>query len=115
MYIKLCGVRRVWSKELVDLPTSAVIFKLEEILRELGIKGRPSKLKCAGIRKTRENTAELAELNSSNILTSRTRHSDVRSTIDDHDDPLESTTSHHVKIDPFLDLSKYGDPNANED
>jgi hypothetical protein len=114
MYISLCGVRRVWSKELANLPTSAAISKLEEILHELGIEGRPSKSKCAEIRKIRENTAELAELDPSNILTSRTRCNEAKSRTNPSG-PIGSTTSHHMKVDPLVDLSEYGDPNANED
>ncbi|CAG8570396.1 10491_t:CDS:2 [Cetraspora pellucida] len=68
-FIVKCGVRKVWSKELADCDTiSSQIDRLNKILRDLGIKGRPTLEKCNRVRKRRELEAELNSMDVGNIV-----------------------------------------------
>ncbi|CAG8603009.1 2987_t:CDS:2 [Dentiscutata heterogama] len=68
-FIVKCGVRKVWSRELADCDSiSSQIDRLNKILSDLGIKGRPTLEKCKKIRKRRELEAELNSMDVGNIV-----------------------------------------------
>ncbi|CAG8676116.1 21633_t:CDS:2, partial [Racocetra persica] len=68
-FIVKCGVRKVWSRELADCDTiSSQIDRLNKILRDLGIKGRPTLEKCKKVRERRELEAELNSMDVGNII-----------------------------------------------
>ncbi|RKP06490.1 hypothetical protein THASP1DRAFT_31695 [Thamnocephalis sphaerospora] len=71
-YIVKCGVRKMWTKELAGLETGRQqIAHLNELLRSLGMRGRPTLEKCEDIRLQRELEAERDGLDS--IMTTRKR------------------------------------------
>ncbi|KAI8582206.1 hypothetical protein K450DRAFT_227897 [Umbelopsis ramanniana AG] len=73
-YINKCGVRKIWSKELAGCETAnSQIAKLQSILRDLGVEGRPTVEKCEKIRSERELKAEIDSLSRDNILASEKR------------------------------------------
>ena len=72
-YIAKCGVHKIWKRELEGLSPAACITKLQAILQELGIEGRPSIEKCFKIKRQREDAQELHELDSNVILSNRLR------------------------------------------
>lgn len=72
-YIIKCGVRKVWKRELEGLSEKQSIGKLEQILRELGMEGRPTLEKCKTIKERREFEEELKAVQSNEVLTSRLR------------------------------------------
>lgn len=49
------------------------IAKIQEILKELGIEGKPSLEQCKAIKKRREFEAELKEIDTSNIIEGKRR------------------------------------------
>lgn len=49
------------------------ITKLKEILKELGIEGKPNLEQCNAIRRRREFEAELREIDTSNIIEGKRR------------------------------------------
>jgi hypothetical protein len=56
-----CGVRKVWKKEFTNLDTpSGQIKRLNEILKDLGMSGRPSLEKARSLRAQRELAQELS-------------------------------------------------------
>lgn len=56
-----CGVRKVWKKEFADLDTpSGQVRRLREILKDLGMSGRPSLEKAKSLRAQRELAQELS-------------------------------------------------------
>ncbi|KAG0709456.1 hypothetical protein DFH29DRAFT_888634 [Suillus ampliporus] len=58
-----CGVRKIWKKEFADLDTpSGQIKRLKEILKDLGMTGRPTLEKAKGIRAERELAQELKDV-----------------------------------------------------
>ncbi|CAG8607801.1 43464_t:CDS:2, partial [Gigaspora margarita] len=68
-FIFKCGVRKVWSRELAGCDSiSSQISKLNKILRDLGIKGRPTLEKCKKVRQRRELEAELNSMDVGNII-----------------------------------------------
>ncbi|OBZ84077.1 hypothetical protein A0J61_07878 [Choanephora cucurbitarum] len=68
-FISKCGVRKVWSKELADCKnTREEIAKLKNMLKDLGVHGRPSIEKCEAIKRERELKAELDSLDTSLII-----------------------------------------------
>ncbi|CAG8477632.1 26105_t:CDS:10 [Dentiscutata erythropus] len=68
-FIVKCGVRKVWSRELADCDSiSSQINRLNKILSDLGIKGRPTLEKCKKIRERRELEAELNSMDVGNII-----------------------------------------------
>uniref|UniRef100_A0A3Q3GI26 HIRA-interacting protein 3-like n=1 Tax=Labrus bergylta TaxID=56723 RepID=A0A3Q3GI26_9LABR len=73
-YITLCGVHRNYKK-LLGGCSSASTRKaaLKKELEELGVHGTPSIKKCKKARMKREQAQELAELDTSNIITTNGR------------------------------------------
>lgn len=67
-YILKCGVRKTWSKELAGMSELQSIEHLKKILRELGVKGKPSSSKCESIKIKLETERELADLAGNQIL-----------------------------------------------
>ena len=61
------------KKELDGLNDNQCIAKLQTILKELGIKGKPNLDQCKAIKKRREFEAELIEINTSNIIDGKRR------------------------------------------
>ncbi|KAJ2580792.1 hypothetical protein GGH95_002404 [Coemansia sp. RSA 1836] len=61
-YITKCGLRKVWSKELVGLSGAQQIQHLKDVLNELGMEGRPTLEKCKKIKAKRDLLAELEEI-----------------------------------------------------
>ncbi|XP_043942240.1 HIRA-interacting protein 3 isoform X2 [Protopterus annectens] len=70
-YIVACGVRRNYKKLFEGRRSNkAKIQALKQELENLGMKGQPSLEKCKALRLKREEAAELASLDVSNIITS---------------------------------------------
>ncbi|ORX69953.1 hypothetical protein DL89DRAFT_149600 [Linderina pennispora] len=67
-YIGKCGVRKVWAKELSGMNGAQQVRHLKELLVELGVEGRPTLDKCRKVRQRREIQAELAEMDTQNII-----------------------------------------------
>uniref|UniRef100_A0A8C6U4F1 HIRA interacting protein 3 n=1 Tax=Neogobius melanostomus TaxID=47308 RepID=A0A8C6U4F1_9GOBI len=69
-YIALCGVRRNYKKMLEGCHTiRSIVERLTKELEDLGLQGNPTIEKCKKIRKKREKAQEVAELDTSNIIT----------------------------------------------
>jgi len=73
-YITKCGVRKIWKKELDGLSEKEQIQKLQSILKELGMEGRPTLEKCKKIKERREFEKEVEELHNNTILDKRLRN-----------------------------------------
>ncbi|XP_063791310.1 HIRA-interacting protein 3 isoform X2 [Pseudophryne corroboree] len=68
-YVLTCGARRNYKKLFQDCRSvKSMVQVLKNELEELGVKGNPSLEKCRVVRLKREEAAELAELDTSNIL-----------------------------------------------
>ncbi|KAG1375978.1 hypothetical protein G6F61_008001 [Rhizopus arrhizus] len=68
-FINKCGVRKVWSRELAGCNSArAEINRLQTILKELGVEGRPSNEKCQAVKRERELKKEFESLDTSNII-----------------------------------------------
>ena len=82
-YIVKCGVRKVWygrglfaggidllrrKKELDGLSKRQSLERLQALLGELGMEGRPTLEKCKEIKKRREFEAEMREMDMGNII-----------------------------------------------
>ncbi|CAG8797260.1 15643_t:CDS:2, partial [Gigaspora rosea] len=68
-FILKCGVRKVWSRELAGCDSiSSQINRLNKILSDLGITGRPTLEKCKKVRQRRELEAELNSMDVGNII-----------------------------------------------
>ncbi|KAL0094585.1 hypothetical protein F4703DRAFT_1922200 [Phycomyces blakesleeanus] len=68
-YVSKCGVRKQWAKEFSNCTSpKQQIKRLQEILVELGVEGRPTIEKCEKIKAQREIQDELASLDTQNIL-----------------------------------------------
>ncbi|KAI9013736.1 hypothetical protein CLU79DRAFT_388656 [Phycomyces nitens] len=68
-YVSKCGVRKQWAKEFSDCTNDRQqIKRLQEILVELGVEGRPTIEKCEKVKMQREIKDELASLDTQNIL-----------------------------------------------
>lgn len=61
------------KKELDGLNENQCIAKIQGILRELGIEGKPSLEQCKAIKERREFEAELREIDTSNIIEGKRR------------------------------------------
>ncbi|KAJ1959666.1 hypothetical protein IWQ62_004523 [Dispira parvispora] len=57
-YIRMCGIRRVWSQDLNGLSPKEQIRKLQQQLQTLGVEGRPTIAKCKQVAYQRELKAE---------------------------------------------------------
>ncbi|KAM6949210.1 HIRA-interacting protein 3 [Aplochiton taeniatus] len=73
-YVALCGVRRNYKKLFEGHGTEqSKITVLKQELKSLGVKGRPSMEKCKRVRLRREEAQELADLDQSNIISTKGR------------------------------------------
>lgn len=113
-YVFKCGVRKVWKKELEGLSESQSIAKIQSILRELGIEGKPSLEQCKAIKAKREFEAEMREIDASNIIEGkRRRRSDdltKKMIISESESENESESDNENESDhERLDLSALGD------
>ena len=70
LFIKLFPTRK---KGIEGLNENKSIAKIQEILKELGIEGKPSLEQCKAIKKRREFEAELKEIDTSNIIEGKRR------------------------------------------
>ncbi|RKO93950.1 hypothetical protein BDK51DRAFT_28761 [Blyttiomyces helicus] len=59
VYIRACGVRKVWSKEFAGMSGLQRIQRCKEILVELGVDARPTLEKCKKIKLKREFQEEV--------------------------------------------------------
>ncbi len=118
-----CGVHKVWKRELDGLSDEQAIAKLRQILRDLGMEGRPSLEKCREIKARREYEAEIREtVDPLNMLASRLRS---RGTASPPPPPPAANGTHNPESDaatssaeeqepprkvcPRLDLTAFGD------
>ncbi|KAG9468172.1 hypothetical protein GDO78_013607 [Eleutherodactylus coqui] len=68
-YILTCGARKNYKKLFQDCRSvKSMVEVLKKELEDLGVKGKPSLEKCRVVRLKREEAAELAELDTSNII-----------------------------------------------
>lgn len=68
-YILTCGTRRNYKKLFQNCRSvKSMVEVLKKELEDLGVKGNPSLEKCRIARLKREEAAELAELDTSNII-----------------------------------------------
>ncbi|KAM4012263.1 HIRA-interacting protein 3-like, partial [Anomaloglossus baeobatrachus] len=68
-YILTCGARRNYKKLFQNCRSvKAMVEVLKKELEDLGVKGNPSLEKCRVVRLKREEAAELAELDTGNII-----------------------------------------------
>jgi len=70
-YLKLCGYKVAnYSKLFEDCKSmKSKERKIMSMLEDFGVKGRPTLKQCEKIRKKREEVAEVAELNTENVIT----------------------------------------------
>jgi hypothetical protein len=109
-YIFKCGVRKVWKKELDGLSTKQSIARLDEILRSLGMEGRPTLEKCSAIKERREFEEELKAVESNAVLPTRLRSRGAPTTsvprqidTDEEEETIQARP-------PRLNLAAFGDP-----
>ncbi|KAI9272991.1 hypothetical protein BDA99DRAFT_499713 [Phascolomyces articulosus] len=127
-YIYKCGVRKKWNTELVNLNMSQQIDKLQSILRDLGVEGRPTLEKCEKIKAERELKAEIDSLDKDNILNEGggrpKRHAPVKRkrrviASDDEEDEGENDNGVSSKVaktsSSGLDVSFLGDQSSDSD
>ncbi|KAI9291036.1 hypothetical protein K502DRAFT_368759 [Neoconidiobolus thromboides FSU 785] len=67
-YVVKCGVRKQWKKIFEGLTIQQQVKKVESILKELGMEGRPSNEKAKKIAMKRELQMEKESLDTSNII-----------------------------------------------
>ena len=117
-YINKCGVRKVWKRELYDLNEKAQIARLDAILRELGMEGRPTLEKCKAIKERREFEEELRALDPQNVLLTKLRSGNQLRLQKDvlkasnritKKGSEESDIDEPIRARPRLDLSALGD------
>lgn len=113
-YVYLCGVRRIWKRELEGLDYKGAKIHIEEILRDLGVEGRPTIEKCKNICKKREYEQELTSIDANNIINSR-----LRSRTSDSLEEISPLSTHQEsseyesgpqKRKPRINLLAFGDP-----
>lgn len=120
-YIFRCGVRRIWKRELENMSDRQIIQHLGDILKELGIVGRPTLEKCKAIKERREFEEELKAVQGNAILSKRlrSRGDDAHihnlfpnsTELDDYNDGfLGSSKNVSINKTERLDLSAFGDP-----
>ncbi|KAI9197428.1 uncharacterized protein BJ171DRAFT_570665 [Polychytrium aggregatum] len=85
-YVGKCGVKKFWAREYAGMNGAERIRRLKEILKELGIEGRPTLSQCEKIKKKIEWQKEQESLDLSNIIESGTRTRARRQ-------PIESTAA----------------------
>ncbi|KAJ3091518.1 HIRA-interacting protein 3 [Quaeritorhiza haematococci] len=116
-YVAKCGVRKMWKREFEGLNGKQRIKRLEEILRELGMEGRPTLDKCKKIKERREFEEERASLDLNNIIavdsrpgrTTRTRRGAFSPEV--HDKQRQSSDSRDIEAA----LRRLGDPDDSDD
>lgn len=118
-YVFKCGVYKVWKRELDGLSDQQAIARLRQILRDLGVEGRPSLEKCREIKARREYEAEIREtVDPRNMLASRLRSRSTASprmagaTHSPESDTATSSAEEQEtarKVRPRLDLAAFGD------
>ncbi|KAI9591697.1 hypothetical protein BDF19DRAFT_499179 [Syncephalis fuscata] len=109
-YILKCGVRKQWSKELADCKTGKEqIRRLQSILEELGIKGRPTLDKCKQVAIKRELKAEQESLNLNAVMETKTRAA-RRSTHEETTSKAPITDGGHA-----IDFAAIGDADTDTD
>ncbi|XP_010769229.1 HIRA-interacting protein 3 [Notothenia coriiceps] len=73
-YITLCGMRLNYKQVLQDCHSvNTQVAVLKKQLKDLGVDGQPSIKKCRKIKRKREETQELADLDVSNIIATEGR------------------------------------------
>ncbi|KAI8052372.1 hypothetical protein BDF22DRAFT_776602 [Syncephalis plumigaleata] len=111
-YILKCGVRKQWAKELSDCKTGkSQIARLQTILKDLGVEGRPTLEKCNMVAMRRELNAEQEALNLGNIMDTKTRKSRKRQSTPDTS-TLDTTTTAAETISEAIDFTALGDPDS---
>jgi len=130
-FVRECGCKKIWSKEFSGCTTANSIIKiLKNMLRDLGIEGKPSLAKCKAIATRRELLKDCEELNT-NVIYDRSEkrkrnfYSDNTRTVknkiedddddDDGDEELQNIEDDDKKDGDFMDLSKYGEPESSDD
>jgi len=130
-FVRECGCKKIWSKEFSGCTTANSIIKvLKNMLRDLGIEGKPSLAKCKVIATQRELLKDCEELNT-NVIYERSEkrkrnfYSDNTRTVknkiedddddDDGDEELQNIEDDDKKDGDFMDLSKYGEPESSSD
>jgi hypothetical protein len=116
-YVHLCGVRRVWKRELDGMSEKEARRHIENLLISLGVEGRPSIEKCNAVKKKREFQEELSVLDIGNVVSSRLRSREpvkrARAIIDSENDSdveaYSSDDSTDEQKTARFDLSGYGD------
>ncbi|MEE6522807.1 hypothetical protein FKM82_021422 [Ascaphus truei] len=95
-YIVTCGARRNYKKLLHNCRSvKAIVQILKRELEELGVKGTPTLEKCRVVRLKREEAAELASLDTCNIIATVGR-------------PRRRTTWNPYQMSPPRDASPVG-------
>lgn len=108
-------MRKVWKRELDGLNGKQSIAKLESILRDLGMEGRPTLEKCKSIKERREYEEELRALDPSNVLESRLRSrnpiQEKTSTVNSKIEEIDSSSSEdHLSFKrPKINFALLGD------
>jgi hypothetical protein len=117
------------KKELEGLNGKQSIERLQTILTELGMDGRPTLEKCKEIRKRREFEAEMREIDLSNVIEGKRRNrSQTRPVLEsseeerEEEDDENATGSDSDPVSPKdrkfrskpLDLRALGDPEESE-
>jgi len=106
------------KKELEGLNENQSVAKIQGILRELGIEGKPSLDQCKAIKARREFEAELREIDTSNIIegkrTRRNRDNEIgvksvnkRKLATSEDE--EESDDYEIEKSFTLDLKNFGD------
>jgi len=71
-FVRDCGCKKIWSKEFAGCSSASSIMKvLKNMLKELGMEGKPSLAKCKEIATRRELLKDVEELNTNVIYDRR--------------------------------------------
>lgn len=104
------------KKEFEGLTDKQCIAKLHEILKELGIEGKPSLEQCKAIKKRREFEAELREIDTSNIIEGKRRRlsgpqkvSKEPESSDESETEPDKEEEEEKDMDVSIDLKAFGD------
>jgi len=104
------------KKELEGLNENQSVAKIQGILRELGIEGKPSLDQCKAIKARREFEAELREIDTSNIIEGKRRNRDNEIGVKSVNKRKLATSEDEEESDDYeieksftLDLKNFGD------
>lgn len=108
------------KKELEGLNENQSVAKIQGILRELGIEGKPSLEQCKAIKSRREFEAELREIDTSNIIEGKRRNrgseigvkSDIKMKLvasEDEDEEVGGSGDSEIAKSFTVDLKNFGD------